>query len=172
LGFADKGDDYNIKWVNSESTFKHLYGTPKTEAERYFYNAAMEVVDGGGTCYTAKLPYDNKSLDKFVYTSYKISDTALPIYNPIDIIQNRIFCLVGDVWSDINLSDEHINSMIEHIQKAIAILNLYDDFKEYISKNSFLKDGFSNPDTTDIDALCGACFSLYNIMANTNLSYI
>lgn len=172
MGFSDKGDDYNIKWVNSESTFKHLYGTPKTEAEKYFYNAAMEVVDGGGTCYTAKLPYDNNSLNKFVYTSYKISNTALPIYNPIDIIQNRIFCLVGDIWENIVISNENIESMVDSIQKAISILNLCDEFKEQISKNAFLKDGFNNPSSKTIDTLCGACFSLYNIMANTNLSYI
>lgn len=171
LGFADKGDNYNVKWINSEATFKHLYGTPKTEAERYFYNAAMEVVDGGGTCYAAKLPYTNNSLNNFVYTSYTISNEATPIYSPIDIIQNRIFCGIDEDFDDIVIK-ENLSSMIDSVQESIRILNLCDEFKEKISENEFLRDGFHSIDDKTVNELVGAYFSVYNIINNTNLSYI
>ena len=43
LGFTDKGDDYDVKWINSLNTLKNAYGDPTNEAETYFYNACWEV---------------------------------------------------------------------------------------------------------------------------------
>lgn len=90
LGFADKGDDYSMRWVNTLNTFQRTYGTPKTEAERYFYNTVAEVLDGGGTCYAAKLPYYNDSLDRFVYTSFTVSPSAQYLLTK-DNVANRPF---------------------------------------------------------------------------------
>ena len=70
LGFADKGEDYQVKWVNSLGTFEKMYGTPETEAERYLYNAVGEIVNAGGIATVGKLPYYNNVLDKFAYTEY------------------------------------------------------------------------------------------------------
>lgn len=28
LGFADKGDDYDVKWINSQSKLDQVYGVP------------------------------------------------------------------------------------------------------------------------------------------------
>ena len=42
LGFADKGDDYNVKWINTMNTFIKTYGNPTTDAERYFYNSVYD----------------------------------------------------------------------------------------------------------------------------------
>lgn len=66
------GVDYQTKWINNMNTFKNSFGIPKTEAERYFYNGAKEVLQRGGTLYCTKLPYDNESYGKFTYTSYKL----------------------------------------------------------------------------------------------------
>ena len=71
LGFADKGEDYEVRWVNSMGSFEKAYGTPSTEAERYLYNATQEILDAGGIATVAKLPYDNNVLDKFAYTEYR-----------------------------------------------------------------------------------------------------
>lgn len=72
FGFADKGYDYSTMYINTMDTFTNIYGYPKTEAERYFYNGAYEVISRGGNLYSSKLPYDNDSLDKYAYTSYEV----------------------------------------------------------------------------------------------------
>ena len=87
MGFADRGDDYNVKWINSLNTFNQVYGTPKTDAEKYFYNSVYEILNNGGVCYTSKLPYYNESLDNFTYTSYTISPSATYVHSPVEILE-------------------------------------------------------------------------------------
>ena len=72
MGFADKGDDYTTKYINTMKTFVNNYGYPTNEAERYFYNAAYEVINRGGYLLATKLPYDNESLKKYAYCSYTV----------------------------------------------------------------------------------------------------
>jgi hypothetical protein len=72
LGFADQGEDYEVKWINSMGSFEKAYGTPSNEAERYLYNSVREIIDSGGIATVGKLPYDNHVLDKFAYTEYQI----------------------------------------------------------------------------------------------------
>ena len=88
FGFADKGEDYTVRWVNTMNTFIKTYGNPTNEAERYFYNSVYEILDGGGVCYAAKLPYFNDSLDNFTYTSYAIDPIATEISSPIEIVDS------------------------------------------------------------------------------------
>lgn len=90
LGFADKGDDYSVKWMNTMNTFVRTYGTPSNDAERYFYNSVFEILDRGGVCYTAKLPYSNNSLDNFTYTSYTIEPEAKYISSATEIVGSLI----------------------------------------------------------------------------------
>jgi len=61
IGYADKGPNMTLEWINSKQTFEDTFGTPTTEFEAYLYNAAMEVLNRGGTCIASKLPYDNES---------------------------------------------------------------------------------------------------------------
>ena len=63
LGFADRGEDYTVRWINTLNSFNRYYGTPKTEAEKYLYNTVYEVLQNNGVCYVAKLPYENDSLN-------------------------------------------------------------------------------------------------------------
>lgn len=72
-GFGDKGENYTTKWINSIQTFEDEYGTPTNEVERYFYNAAYEVLSRGSMLLASKLPYDNDSLDKFAYADFQVS---------------------------------------------------------------------------------------------------
>lgn len=74
-GFADKGEDYAIKWINKKQYFEDEYGTPTNEIERYLYNGVMEVLDKGGICLVSKLPYDNMSKDRFSEVVYKLNNT-------------------------------------------------------------------------------------------------
>lgn len=99
LGFGDRGDDYTVRWINTLNTFTRTYGNPTNDAEKYFYNAAAEILNGGGTCYAAKLPYYNDSLDNFVYTSYTISGETANLRSSFEIV-------TGDVTSDMTIGYE------------------------------------------------------------------
>ena len=110
LGFADKGEEYNVKWMNSMNTFLRTYGTPKTEAEKYLYNTVYEVLDRGGTCYTAKLPYDNDSLEKYVFTSYSIDSAARELTTVGSIVNNIYWLPQG---SDTVLTDK--SSLVSYL---------------------------------------------------------
>jgi hypothetical protein len=61
-GFAPKGEDYTVQWINSRGTLDQIFGTPTNELETWFYNAICEILSRGGTALAAKLPYDNDSL--------------------------------------------------------------------------------------------------------------
>ena len=73
IGFADKGEDLAITWINSKDTLDSTYGTPTNEYESYFYNAAFEILNRGGTCIAAKLPYMNKAYNQYNYTEFSVS---------------------------------------------------------------------------------------------------
>lgn len=61
-GFAQKGEDYTLQWINSKTTLDSYYGAPTNELETWFYNAVCEILSRGGIALAAKLPYDNASL--------------------------------------------------------------------------------------------------------------
>ena len=101
MGFADKGEDYTTKYVNSMKTFVNNYGYPTNEAERYFYNAAYEVINRGGYLLTSKLPYDNESLKKYAFCSYTVDTNLCALSSPYDIITNDI----GNILTNVSLYD-------------------------------------------------------------------
>ena len=45
----------------SKTAVKNYFGTPETEAERYFYYGCAEVFDKGGKLIAARIPYNNNS---------------------------------------------------------------------------------------------------------------
>lgn len=71
-GFASKGRDYEPILLTSRSAWLQQFGEPSNEAERYFFNASMEVINQGGTLYACKLPYKNDALNKFVGKTYTV----------------------------------------------------------------------------------------------------
>ena len=77
-GFAQRGEDYTIQWINSLATLKEYYGTPTNELETWFYNAICEILDRGGVALAAKLPYKNASLQRYTWREWKLGD-VIPI---------------------------------------------------------------------------------------------
>lgn len=114
-GFADKGENYSIKWINTIQTLVDNYGYPQTEEERYFWNACAEVLNKGGICLAAKLPYDNPALDTFPYVDYKISD---PIYIDSDSEYKKIVDADASLTSYIQLRQQLGNSYSGYIDLA------------------------------------------------------
>lgn len=85
MGFADMGQDYITRQIGSMAQFASVYGYPTNEAERYFYNAAHEVMERGGNLRCAKLPYDNASMNKFAFTTYEVDAKLTNLSDPYDI---------------------------------------------------------------------------------------
>lgn len=78
-GFASRGEDYTPQWINSTSTLDATYGTPTNELETWFYNAICGILDRGGIAITAKLPYDNASLQKYTWREWSVDSSITPI---------------------------------------------------------------------------------------------
>lgn len=75
MGFANKGEAYIPMEFTSRAAWTNYYGEPDNEAERYFYNACIEVLNQNGRLYCARLPYSNDSFEKIVGFKYKVDQT-------------------------------------------------------------------------------------------------
>ena len=89
-GFADKGEDYTINWINTKTKFEDKYGYPTNEAEKYLYNGASEMIENGGVCLVAKLPYFNKAKDRYTYTSYTLNKQSKRFIPVNEILEETI----------------------------------------------------------------------------------
>ena len=74
MGFANKGEAYVPYEFTSRTAWRSYYGDPETEAEKYFYNACVEVLNQNGRLYCARLPYDNRSFEKMVAFKYNVGN--------------------------------------------------------------------------------------------------
>ena len=71
-GFAQKGEDLEPINITNRSSWLLNFGTPTNEAEEYFYNAGMEVLNQGGFLHAAKIPYSNDMAGIYCAAKYKI----------------------------------------------------------------------------------------------------
>ena len=72
-GFAAKGEDLEPMKITNRSSWLLNFGAPTNEAEEYFYNAGMEVLNQGGFLYAAKIPYSNDIAGIYAAAKYRIS---------------------------------------------------------------------------------------------------
>ena len=80
-GFAAKGHNnypYEFTNKNTDDDLIATFGTPTTEAERYFFNTCSEAIKRENTVlYAARLPYANKAGQEFNYVKYKINEDEI-----------------------------------------------------------------------------------------------
>lgn len=136
-GFASKGEDYTLQWINTKATLDETFGTPTNEVETWFYNAVCEILNRGGAPIAAKLPYDNASLQKYTYRDWDLSPTVSSLCDgatdPVKIEYIReIYYQLVDVLK--YLDEEYdgpdvatLASMWEKISE-LAKLQLVNDF--------------------------------------------
>lgn len=133
-GFANKGENYKTAWINSKHTFVEKYGYPTNNAEQYFYNAAMEILNHGGVLLTHKLPYDNESKDMFSYVEYNFSRSTpiltgmgsldiTGVYDTIKSIKNTLEELLTQL--NIEYSDHDINTVGKIVAMCYNLENRY-----------------------------------------------
>ena len=72
-GFAQKGEDLEPIQITNRSSWLLNFGAPTNEAEEYFYNAGMEVLNQGGFLYAAKIPYSNDIAGIYAAAKYTIN---------------------------------------------------------------------------------------------------
>ena len=79
-GFASKGLNYTPYKFTSRNTAQDIidtFGVPENEAERYFYNACVEVISKPKTVlYASRLPYANTSISTIVGAEYVVSSVG------------------------------------------------------------------------------------------------
>lgn len=135
-GFADRGEDYALQWMNSKPTLDETYGTPTNEFERYFYNAICEVLNRGGTCVAAKLPYLNDSFGKYNYVDYDVqlcstqmvgSELDIGSFDTIEELQNALSTVIVYLRAAGYSKDFDITTLCK---MAIALSTIIDDYKD------------------------------------------
>ena len=130
-GFASKGIDYTPTLLTSRSAWIQQFGEPTNEAERYFFNACMEVINQGGTLYACKLPYKNDSLDKFTAKTYTVDTNLNSLSTVYDYINKYD---LGDILAGNFVKFDDV-SKFNDIEAVKLIFNL-EDIKDKISEFS------------------------------------
>lgn len=72
-GFAQKGEDLEPIKITNRSSWLLNFGAPTNEAEEYFYNAGMEVLNQGGFLHAAKIPYSNDMAGIYAAAKFTIN---------------------------------------------------------------------------------------------------
>lgn len=135
-GFADIGQDYVTKWINSRDTFYENYGYPTNEIERYFFNGVCEIIDRGGVAYATKLPYANKAKDKLAVATYSVGlgeqPDVIAQFEPVD----------SSLTSYLSVKlDESVGASAQRID-----LSLFDDYRT--GKTQFARNKIKIVDIT------------------------
>lgn len=118
-GFAAKGEDYSVKWINTAKNFVDTYGYPENEIEQYFHAGALEVLNKGGVLMTAKLPYDNAAKDKYTFTTYKVENPNVQSSDSIASIEDI---------QDLHGVYDTIYQIQETLRNLLNILGIADEF--------------------------------------------
>ena len=79
-GFAQKGEDLEPMKITNRSAWLLNFGAPTNEAEEYFYNAGMEVLNQQGFLYAAKIPYSNDIAGIYAASKFTINQSR-GLYN-------------------------------------------------------------------------------------------
>lgn len=131
MGFANKGEVYQPMEFTSRTAWLSYYGEPSNEAERYFYNAACEVLNNGGQLYCSRLPYDNHSIEKMVGVEYNL--TSCDLTN-----------IAGYTYSELTEADsELLNAYVINGGKSpqvydLSTINKYRDDELKVQSNHFI----------------------------------
>ena len=138
MGFANKGEAYRPLEFTSRAAWTNYYGEPDNEAERYFYNACIEVLNQNGRLYCARLPYDNDSFEKLVGFTYKVNEDQ-----PVEI--GKALTTLGintnEADSGAYSYDQSLSAVDKSIQKCALIDSASSPLMVDLDKvNAYLTD--------------------------------
>lgn len=151
LGFANKGEAYIPMEFTSRSAWVNYYGSPKTEAERYFYAAACETLNQNGRLYCARLPYDNESFEKMVACKYKLET---------GVKYDKLQKVTGYDYHELSADDKTIDNFAVINTSESPYLASLADIDEY-------RAGEKKPGNNTIIIADKTCGTLSEIMEDT-----
>ncbi len=82
IGYAAQGPTDELLNITDPNTLERVYGLPTNAAERYMYNAAIEVLNANGNLLVTRVPYGSGNGEG--YTT-KYSALVYP-YIPVDVV--------------------------------------------------------------------------------------
>lgn len=131
-GFTEKGEPYKPMEFTSRAAWTSYYGEPKTEAERYSYAAACEVLNNNGRLYFARLPYSNDAFEKMVGIKYNIKQNVIaPLNEGGDLVE------VAKADPEIKIAAQ-IEGDCEPITYDLSSIDAYRTDEDKVDHNSFL----------------------------------
>lgn len=127
MGFASRGPNKTPTQITSMIDFQTIYGTPNSEAERYFYNGVDIMLGSGATVVAAKIPYAN---DKgYVAQQYRVGEGNVEKSSNIEsvlglnITDRGSDATENEAFSILSSSDSTIKSMTNVEEKGAVLLN-------------------------------------------------
>ena len=134
-GFAAKGRDYEPIKITTRSSWLQQFGEPSNEAERYFFNAGMEVINQGGELYACKLPYKNDALNQFVGKTYTVNVSKLQELSTVAeyVNINKLSSILAGDYTQFSMSSD--TSLSGPFLRAEETLNAFKEFEKTL-KNS------------------------------------
>lgn len=133
VGFANKGEDYLPLEFSSRNSWLTYFGKPINEAERYFYNASLDIINQGGKLYCAKLPYNNDSKDKYFRSTYSVSTSG------VNLSSSALFAISDDDKTLVNYYEITIDDN-STVQIELSTLDKY-------------RTGLANPDSGNFEII-------------------
>lgn len=158
MGFASQGPVQTTTDITSMADFRTIYGTPTNEVERYFYNAADQLVGVGATVVAAKIPYvgdenyvgieytvgtpteikgiDDLSVEDYIETFARSTRETTNQYQ-----YKETLTLSNDIIQDVSAAASYIKNTDSSISNLVPIYASnayrldYDDIKDLDSDN-------------------------------------
>lgn len=133
-GFASKGRDYEPILLTSRSAWLQQFGEPTSEAERYFFNACMEVINQGGKLYACKLPYKNEALNQFVTKTYTVNVSKLQELSTVKdyVVKNHLDRILAGDYTDFGegVPGDDATSALFQVERTVkAVDDLLNDYR-------------------------------------------
>ena len=143
MGFANKGEAYIPMEFTSRAAWTNYYGEPDNEAERYFYNACIEVLNQNGRLYCARLPYSNQSFEKMVGYSYTVNQEPIALSTLASKFSTEFAAgdIDKDMYSSITSADPSIDQVAVISTSTFPQLYDLDDVDEYRTDEKKVSSG-------------------------------
>lgn len=77
VGYSSSGPIGEPVRIDSLSQFEFYFGTPRNEAESYFYHTVKNILDSRSKALVIRMPYGNKSLDKTRVIKYSFQQSTI-----------------------------------------------------------------------------------------------
>lgn len=146
FGFADKGQKETIYNITGSASDRVIFGTPKNEAERYFYKARMKVLNQRGSLLAAKIPYTNESEGTYNVVDYTFKEVT----SVNDTLSGKLYDSLINRSNAADKKTDFINSITDEAQT----LGLYENsgVSGYIDDpTKWVIDGVPGISAEDVD---------------------